>query len=57
MMHPVGFEAEQWQPHLRFALEGQPFGGPGEEGRLKSVLGVGGVGTSLAKGEVRKLLP
>lgn len=56
-MHPIGFEAGQWQLHLGFALEGQPFGGPGAEGRLKSVLGVGGVGTSLAKGEVRKLLP
>lgn len=56
-MDPIGFEAGQWQLHLGFALEGQPFGGPGAEGRLKSVLGVGGVGTSLAKGEVRKLLP
>lgn len=56
-MHPIGFEAGQWQLHLGFALEGQPFGGPGAEGRLKSVLGVGGVRTSLAKGEVRKLLP
>lgn len=28
-----------------------------EEGRLESEVGVGGVGASLAKGHVRKLLP
>lgn len=51
MVHPIELEAGQWQQHLGFAFEDQPFDDPGQE------VEVGVVETCLPKGEVRKLLP
>ena len=46
----------QWQLHWGFAFEGQAFGDFGEEDGLELEVGMGEVGTRLAKGNIRKQL-